>query len=326
MSIESKSLLLDDLRRGLSSVLTASDLDRALSAASDALAAYDVARIPAAADAPDDLLDAYLSALRVQGRSPKTLERYRYILGRLLASAAAPARLLTVYHLRRHLADEQARGISDRTLEGERQVYSAFFGWLHREGLLDRNPAANLGPVKYQKQIKTCYSEVDVERLKMAASTPRDRAIIAFLSATGCRVSEMTRLDRQDVDLLSRECRVLGKGNKQRLVYLSPVACMSVRDYLSTRQDAHPALFLNRLGERLTPGGVRRMLASLGAAASVSHVHPHKFRRTLATGLIRHGMPIQEVAAILGHDKIDTTMQYVVLDQSELKHNYQKFA
>lgn len=237
-----------------------------------------------------------------------------------------PTRKITVYHLRRYLADEKARGISDRTLESTRQVFSAYFNWLQRERLIDQNPVGNLGVIKYQKKEKDVYSEVDIERMKFGCKSLRDRAIVTFLQATGCRISEMVGLNRDDVDLQSLECKVLGKGNKERTVFLDQVAAATLQAYLATRTDELPALFVGKGTERLHPSGVRKMLCDLGASAHVSHVHPHKFRRTTATNLIRHGMPIQEVAAILGHDKLDTTMQYVVLDKSDIKSSYRKYA
>ena len=136
----------------------------------------------------------------------------------------------------------------------------------------------------------------------------------------------MTSLNRGDVDLTRLECTVLGKGNKQRTVYFGPVAGMVIREYLEERKDSDPALFIGKFGERLQPGGVRTMLKRIGSEAGVEHVHPHKFRRTRATTLIRHGMAVQDVAAILGHEKIDTTMKSVVMDQKQVKSAYERYA
>lgn len=326
MAYEAKKTLLNEMERALADQVTAAQLPGILSSLAEALDGYQLTVADRTDPEADDLMDAYLSALRVEGKSPKTIERYAYIIGRMCRAVKVPTRMITVYHLRRYLADEKARGISDRTLEGARQVFSAYFNWLQREGLIQQNPTANLGAVRYAKKIKDVYSEVDLERLKFLAKCPRDRAIVAFLSATGCRISEVTQLNREDVDLNALECTVLGKGNKERTVYLSPVAGMLLREYLATRTDDHPALFVGKRRERLTPHGVRSMLTVLQNRSGVVHVHPHKFRRTLATNLIRHGMPIQEVAAILGHDKLDTTMQYVVLDKSDIKNAYRKHA
>ena len=326
MSMEDKAVFLKQLESVLGDKLTQSDMSRALCAVSDALEGYELTAVGAEPDRQDDLLSAYLAAMEIQGRSPKTVARYVYVLKRMLAAVNATTRQVTVYHLRRYLADERERGIGDRTLEGYRQIFSSYFNWLQREGLLAKNPVANLGAIKCAKKIKQTYSEIDIEKLKLHCKGLRDRAILTFLMSTGCRISEMTQLDRDSIDFASLEVTVLGKGNKERTVYLDPVAGMTVRQYLLTRTDDSPALFVGKGTERLNPGGVRLMLNNLAEDAGVEHVHPHKFRRTLATNLIRHGMPIQEVAAILGHDKLDTTMQYVVLDKSDVKNSYMKFA
>lgn len=325
MSIEAKAVLLRSIETRLSQVITAANLPTVLSAISDEMAGYDIEG-RANGEHNDDLLDAFIAALNVQGRSDKTIERYRYLIVKMRKAVRTETRNITVHHLRRYLMHEKARGLSDSTLEGMRQVYSAYFNWLQRERLIDTNPTANLGVIKCAKKIKQIYSEVDVERMKFACKSVRDRAIICFLMSTGCRISEMTQLDRDSVDLDKLECTVLGKGNKERTVYLDAVAGMLLREYLKQRTDALPALFIGKGTKRLSPHGVRRMLTVLAGTAKVDHVHPHKFRRTLATNLIRHGMPIQEVAAILGHDKLDTTMEYVVLDKEDLKNNYRKFA
>lgn len=264
--------------------------------------------------------------MQIQGRSEKTVKHYRYILVKMMQAVNTPTRNITVFHLRKFISDEKKRGISDRTLEGLRQVLSAYFGWLWREKLIACNPTANLGAIKYQKKVKLIYSDVDIEKLKDSCKNPRDKAIVSFLLTTGCRISEVTQLDRADITLSLMECTVLGKGNKERLVYFDQVTAMLLEEYLATRKDNSPALFVGRGGKRWTPGGVRSMLSKLAKECNVEHVHPHKFRRTLATNLIRRGMPIQEVAAILGHDKLDTTMQYVVLDKTEMAYSYRKYA
>ena len=326
MAIESKAVLLSNMERRLSEVLTVAQMSAVMSTLADELADFSLDRLGNDQAAPDDLMEAFLSALSVSGRSPLTIERYRYVLSRMREAVKTPTRSITVYHLRRYLAVEKDRGISDRTLEGTRQVFSSYFNWLQREGLIEHNPTANLGAIKYAKKEKDLYSDVDIELLKQECQSARDKALICFLRATGCRISEVTQLDRDDVDFANLECKVLGKGNKERVVFLDQVAAMTLLAYLNTRTDDDPALFVGKRHNRITPHGVREMLIALGKRANVSHVHPHKFRRTTATNLIRRGMPIQEVASILGHDKLDTTMQYVVLDKSDVKYSYRKYA
>lgn len=326
MSVESKAMFLNAVELALGDVLTVNETARTLSVISDVLARFEieVVQIDSCTD-KDDLLQAYLSAMRIEGRSPKTIERYDYIIGKMKKALGIPTRQITVYHLRRYLADKKTGGLSDRTLEGERQIFSAYFNWLQRENLISENPTANLGTIKSQKKVKKIYTDTDIERLKYGCKTIRDRAIISFLLSTGCRISEMIQLNRSDIQIDKLECTVLGKGNKERTVYLNGVTAMLLDEYLKSRIDDSPALFVGKGTSRLTAGGVRRMMRELEEITNVEHVHPHKFRRTLATNLIRHGMPIQEVASILGHDKLDTTMQYVVLDKSEVKNAYQKF-
>lgn len=326
MSIEAKTVLMKELEKRLSETIPAREMAQIMTAAADTLVCFDVAQKETEAYKSDDLLDAYIAAMKVQGRSGKTVERYSYIIKRMMESVKVNTRGITVYHLRQYPMNEKERGISDSTLEGIRQIFSAYFNWLQREGLISQNPTANLGAIKRQKKIKAIYSDVDIERMKFCCESVRDRAIVAFLLSTGCRISEVTGLNRNDIDLVNLECTVLGNGNKERTVYLDSVTAMLLKEYMASRTDLHPALFIGRGTQRITPHGVRRMLVKLSETAKVEHVHPHKFRRTLATNLIRHGMPIQEVASILGHDKLDTTMQYVVLDKSDVKNSYRKYA
>ena len=325
MSIEAKTTFLNELHHQLSSIVTVADMDKILMTINNQLDYYEMQQKERSDEETDDLLDAYISAMQIQGRSPKTIERYTYLIKRMMRAVKVPTRRITVYHLRQYLSDEMARGISDRTIEGTRQVFSTYFNWLQRESLIQTNPVANLGAVKCRKKIKHTYSDIDMERLKLACPNLRDRAIVTFLGSTGCRISEMTQLNRNDIDFNALECTVLGKGNKERTVYLDQIAGMVLQEYLATRKDSYEALFIGKGSQRLTPHGVRFMLTTLAEKAGVDHVHPHKFRRTLATNLIRHGMPIQEVAAILGHDKLDTTMQYVILDKTDVKHDYCKY-
>lgn len=326
MSIESKTTLLHGMELKLSTEISAADLQKVLSILNDQLVTYDVEYTGDHVGQADDMLNAYISAMRVEGRSEKTIERYRYVIRRMMDAVGVSTRMITVFHLRQYLAQEKNRGISDRTLEGNRQIFSAYFNWLQRERLIDINPTANLGPIKCAKRVKTVYTDVEIENLKYFCKSVRDRAIVSFLLSTGCRISEMTQLNRNDVDLSNLECTVNGKGDKERLIYIDAVTAMLIRIYLNGRTDSHEALFIGKGTSRMTPHGIRYMLNRLASNAGVEHVHPHKFRRTLATNLIHHGMPIQEVAAILGHDKLDTTMQYVVLDKTAVKNAYYKYA
>lgn len=326
MSIEAKNELLDNISARLSTEVTAAVMKTVMNIISDELRGFTIEAPVKLLQGEDDLLQLYLNALRVQQRSEKTIQRYNYIISNVLGYLGLPTSKVTVNHLRNFFSEEKQRGIAESTLEGTRQTLNAYFNWLQRETLIQHNPMANLGAFKVPEKIKEVYTDIDFEKLKMAAGTTRNKAILAFLMSTGCRISEMTQLNRDEVDLEHLECVVDGKGSKERTVYLSAVAGMLLREYLLSRKDNEEALFIGKAGERLQPNGVRLMLNNIAHRAGVPHVHPHKFRRTLATNLIKHGMPIQEVAAILGHDKLDTTMEYVVLDKSTIKNSYAKYA
>ena len=317
---------LNQLEKELADRVTVEQMGGIRRAVMDVMDRFDMQEIRREDSGPDDLLECYLGALSVQCRSEKTIARYKYELERMMQGVGVPTRQITVYHLRGYLAHERERGIADSTLEGLRQVFSAYFNWLQREALIERNPATNLGSVKVAKKEKPRYSEIDMERLNRACENKRDLAILHFLASSGCRISEMCELNRDAVDLERLECIVHGKGNKERVVYLSEVAGMAIREYLASRTDGYEALFVGRLGERLQPGGVRFMLNSLGKAAGVEHVHPHRFRRTLATELSRRGMAIQEISRILGHEKIDTSLKYLDMNNDVVKANYRRYA
>lgn len=326
MPIEAKAVLLNRFESALNSMLTVNQTNSVLSALSDELANYRVEQSDMNADGDDDFLEAFISAKEIEGRSSKTLKRYRYIIHRFQLAANVPTREVTVFHIRKYLADQKSCGLSDSTLEGMREVFSSYFNWLQRENLIDNNPCANLGAIKCQKKVRLAYSEVELERLKTNCRRIRDKAIVCFLLSTGCRISEMIQLNCDDVDLKNRECKVLGKGNKERIVYIDTVSAMTLDEYLKTRTDNSPALFAGRGTERLKAQGIRKMLKDLQCAAHIeTKVHPHRFRRTLATNLIHRGMPIQEVAKILGHEKLDTTMKYVCINDGDIKYSYNKY-
>ena len=326
MAIDAKVGFKSQIEMQLSKTVTADTMTQILTIVSDVLEGYEMREVFSASEQNEDLLECYLDALKVQGRSAKTIARYRYVIGKLIKTVGVPTRRITVYHLRTYLAKQQERGIKDTTTEGERQIFSAYFNWLQRESLIGRNPTANLGAIKCAKLKKKTFSESDIENLKNCCHSIRDRAIVCFLAATGCRISEVTELNRDAIDFMGLECLVHGKGNKERTVFINAVTADLLRKYFSSRKDACPALFCGKGCRRLQPGGVRAMLKVLEAESGVDHVHPHKFRRTLATELSRRGMPIQEIANILGHDKIDTTMKYVVLNDEDIKYSYRRYA
>lgn len=327
MAIDAKVNFLSQVEHSLADSLTVTDMAKLMSKISDVLQHFNMAVIPTNDIIQnDDMLHSFVTSMQIQGRSPNTIARYAYIIGRFTKHASTQTRQINVYHIRNWIASEKERGISDSTLEGSRQVLSAYFGWLYRETLIERNPMANVGVIKVPKKQKKTYSNIDIEKLKRGCKTLRDRAIVYFLHATGCRISEMINLDRNMINPDALECVVHGKGGKDRVVYIDAVTAEVLKEYLRSRNDILAPLFIGKRKERLQPGGVRVMLNKLGISVGVEHVHPHKFRRTKATEMVRRGMPIQEVAAILGHEKLDTTMEYIVMNKADTKYNYEKYA
>ena len=331
MSQDIKSSFLIDLERELSDKITAAALSSVLSSAADVLEHYEFSRMLRIDESFSlDLFETWINAMKVQNRSKKTIEQYKYVVNKLLNDVKIPIRNITVGCIRDWLVAEEERGVSDCTRENYRQVLSSMFGWLWREGLIERNPTNNLGAIKVQKKVREPYTDVEIATLKESCALSkhplRDVALISFLLSTGCRVGEVVGINRNDIDFQNREVVVLGKGNKERTVFFDDVTAMYLKRYLNDRLDIHPNLFLSERMTPLTTGGIQDMLRRRGASVHMQDVHPHKFRRTLATTLIAHGMPIQEVAAILGHDKLDTTLKYIKLDKSTIKNNYKKYA
>ena len=324
MAIEAKASFLRMAEKKLSTEVTAETMSKVLSIMADVMEGFDMREMNIEEE-QDDMLECFLQAMDVQGRSRKTITHYRLILSKMMAEAKVSARRITVHHLRSYLAKQKERGLKDSTLAHHREVFSSFFGWLFREGLIERNPVINLGSIKVAKEEKKVFTDIDMEKMRQGCKRLVDRAIISFLASTGCRVAELVGLDRSALDLDSLECVVRGKGNKERTVYLDNVTAMYIRNYLATRRDVCPALFVTRTRERFQTGGIRDMLKRLEERSGVDHVHPHKFRRTLATNMAKRGMPIQTIAAILGHEKIETTMEYIVLNKESTKMQYRQY-
>lgn len=328
MSIIAKQTFATELKERLSDKLTPKEIDEVIGELTSQMAFYEMERRNDEDGQKefDEMVKLFSDTKLIEGRAESTVKRYKYILHRFRERDNTPIREVTVYNIRQFLSYEKGRGICDNTLRGYRDIFNSFFGWIHREGLIPTNPCANLNPIKCKKEERKPFSDVDIERLKEACTNIRDKAIITFLLSTGCRISEVCSLDIEDIDFRNLECVVLGKGNKERTVYLDNVAAMQLDNYLSCRYDKNKALFVGKGTTRMHPGGIRKRLHELGEMAGVENVHPHRFRRTLATNLIKHGMAIHEVSRILGHEKIDTTMKYVYTDQINVKNAYRKYA
>ena len=258
MATQDKAMLMNQVSDTLRSRMFANLLDEAVEEINETLDWYEITHIAGEADSSCDLMKTYIDAKRAEGRSEKTLFLYQYRIIKFLQFAKVSIRDVTTHHIRDYLAAEQGRGIADATVEGIRSTLNAFFGWLEHERLITRNPAANITPIKCTKKIKEAFSETDLDKLKRACADARDLAIVNFFLSTGCRVSEVTGLNRDDVNISTGECIVLGKGDKERRVYLNRTAVLALTEYLATRRDRNPALFVSKIGaKRLEPNGMR---------------------------------------------------------------------
>ena len=323
MSVADKQLFLSRISQSFGSQLTVNERDKLMSIISSEISNYNVDFSGSYNyDRTDEIMREFLSTKSIEGKAQKTLERYKYILHRFFDYITVPVDGINVYHIRRYIQYMKDNGNSDVTLEGYRAIIVGFFKWCFNEGLLQSNSIANFSSIKCEKKVKLPFSDTDIELMKEYSDNVRDKAIICFLLSTGCRIGEVCSLNKIDVNFDDKEVIVLGKGNKRRKVYFDDYTSLLLKRYIDSRGDKYSALFIGKGTDRITPHGVRFMLKRLETICGVENIHPHRFRRTLATNLINRGMVIQEVAKILGHEKIETTMKYVYISDENLKNNY----
>ena len=279
-------------------------------------------------DESKDLIELFIAAKRIEGCSEKTLKYYRTTIDTLVSSLGKNVCHILTEDLRAYLTDYQSRNQSSRvTIDNIRRILSSFFSWLEDEDYIIKSPVRRIHKVKTASSIKETYSDEDLEKMRDNCEELRDLAMIDMLASTGMRVGEMVLLNREDIDFTERECVVFGKGDKERIVYFDARAKLHLREYLDSRSDDNPALFvtLRNPHERIQIGGIENRLREIGKRLNIQKVHPHKFRRTLATMAIDKGMPIEQLQRLLGHQRIDTTLQYAMVKQSNVKSAHRKF-
>ena len=275
-----------------------------------------------------DIIQTFLAAKRVEGCSDKTLTYYDSTIRNVLKSTGKAVQDITTDDLRIYLDFYQTNnGVSKVTIDNIRRILSTFFAWLEDENFIIKSPVRRIHKVKTCKTVKETYSDEFLELMRDNAESIRDLAMIDLLASTGIRVGELVLINRTDVDFVNRECIVLGKGNKQRKVYFDARTKIHLQRYLSSRTDDNPALFvtLNKPYNRLQIKGVEMRLKRLGHKLGLIRVHPHKFRRTLATMAIDKGMPIEQVQQLLGHESVDTTLQYAMVNQNNVKLSHHRY-
>ncbi len=276
----------------------------------------------------ETLTASFISAKRIEGCSEKTLAYYENTISVTLSQIDKNLKQLTTDDLRLYLTEYQEKHSSSRvTIDNIRRILSSFFSWLEDEGYIFKSPIRRIHKVKTDKVIKETYTDEELETLRDNSPTVRDLAIIDMLASTGMRIGEMVLLNKADINFAERECKVLGKGNKERIVYFDARTKIHLLQYLKSRTDENEALFvsLRKPSERITIGGIESRLRKFGHNLNIHKVHPHKFRRTLATMAIDKGMPIEQLQRLLGHQRIDTTLQYAMVKQSNVKLAHKKF-
>ena len=276
----------------------------------------------------EEFTELFISAKRVEGCSSKTLRYYLATINKMTDTVGKHITKITTEDLRKYLSDyHEENNCSKSNIDNIRRILSSFFSWLEDEDYILKSPVRRIHKIKSAKTVKETYTDEMLECMRDNCGSLRDLAIIDMLASTGMRVGELVHLNIEDVDFENRECVVLGKGSKERPVYFDARTKIHLRNYLESRNDDNPALFVSMLKpyNRLKISGVEIRLRELGQKLDITKVHPHKFRRTFATRAIDKGMPIEQVQKLLGHSKIDTTMQYAMVDQENVKLSHRKF-
>ena len=276
----------------------------------------------------EDLLSAFISAKKIEGCSIKTLIYYRNTIERLLDIVDVAIHHITTSDIRQYLSMYQEQHKSSKvTIDNMRRIFSSFFAWLEDEDYIAKSPVRRIHKVKTDSLVKEVLSDEQLEQLRDSCTNKRDLAIIDILASTGIRVGELVKLNRADIDFYERQCVVFGKGNKERVVYFNARTKLHLQQYLNERTDTNPALFvsLSAPHNRLTISGVEVRIRKIGQRLDIPKVHPHKFRRTLATMAIDKGMPIEQVQRLLGHVRIDTTLHYAIVNQNNVKIAHKKY-
>lgn len=316
----------------VAAVVAADQLAKIKCIFADVLADYDVTPAPCkqkqVVKNNVQLLEAFISAKRIEGCSDKTLKYYQNTIAAWLAENTTPLADVTTNDIRRYLSAVQSHNNSSKvTIDNVRRIFSSFFSWLEDEDYIVKSPVRRIHKVRSEVTVKETISDEQLEILRDTCTELRDLAMVDFLVSTGVRVGELVKINRADIDFNERQCVVLGKGNKERTVYFNARAKVHLQNYLASRSDDENALFvsLSAPHARLTISGVETRLRQLGKAANICRIHPHKFRRTLATMAIDKGMPIEQVQRLLGHTKIDTTLHYAMVNQNNVKIAHRKY-
>ncbi len=327
-----KERLMKEIQQRMSNMLNDRQKEQLKVVLSDSLRGYSVSAVLDIGEEEtlenNRLLDLFIAAKRVEGCSTKTLHYYKETIRKMFADINLGVRDIFTENLRVYLGKyQEGNNVSRVTIDNVRRILSSFFSWLEDEDYIIKSPVRRIHKVKTAKIIKEAFTDETIEILRDTCNEVRNLAIVELLDSSGMRVGELVKLNRNDINFNERSCIVFGKGSSEREVYFDAKTKIHLWQYLNNRKDEDPALFVSLRDphERMTISGVELLLRKLGQAAKIENVHPHRFRRTLATRAIDKGMPIEQVQKLLGHVKIDTTMHYALVNQSNVKMSHRRF-
>ena len=324
-----KQNLINDVVRGMLPYLNNAQIERLQAVMQHELFGYEVTESEKKdTSVGGNLMELFLLAKRIEGCSEKSLKYYQATIDATILGIGKDVKHITTDDIRTYLTDYQAKKQSSRvTIDNIRRILSSFFSWLEDEDYILKSPVRRRHKVKTASNIKETYSDEALELMRDNCAEIRDLAIIDMLASTGMRIGEMILLNREDIDFNERECIVFGKGDKERVVYFDARTKIHLQEYLNSRMDDNVALFVSLKAphSRITIGGIESRLRKFGKQLGLQKVHPHKFRRTLATMAIDKGMPIEQLQQLLGHKRIDTTLQYAMVKQSNVKIAHRKY-
>lgn len=324
-----KQNLITDVVQAMLPFLNNAQTERLQEVLQHTLFDYEVTKIESEKEISEqNHMELFLAAKRIEGCSEKSLKYYKTTIEMMIATVGKSVKHIETDDIRRYLTKYQEKKKSSKvTIDNIRRILSSFFSWLEDEDYILKSPVRRIHKVKIGTNIKETYSDEALELMRDNCTEPRDLAMIDMLASTGMRVGEMVLLNINDIDFNERECIVFGKGNKERVVYFDARTKIHLQNYLNSRTDDNPALFVSLKAphERLKIGGIETRLREFGKQLGLHKVHPHKFRRTLATMAIDKGMPIEQLQQLLGHRKIDTTLQYAMVKQSNVKIAHRKY-
>lgn len=322
-----KKTIMNEVLQRMLAYLDNAQLDQLKTTLDSVLSKYEVAEeLDLKSNA--ELMGKFVEAKRIEGCSEKTLNYYQKTITDMVSAIGREVMHITTEDLRKYLTDyQETKRISKVTVDNVRRILSSFFSWLEDEDYILKSPVRRIHKVKTALTVKETYTDEALEQMRDSCTELRDLAMIDMLASTGIRVGEMVLLNRNDINFSERECVVLGKGNKQRIVYFDARTKIHLQNYLESRADNNEALFvtLRAPQTRLSIGGIELRIRELGKSLGMNKVHPHKFRRTLATVAIDKGMPIEQLQHLLGHKRIDTTLQYAMVKQSNVKNAHRKY-